>query len=111
MNREERKMAIAAARERKPVPGIYAVRCLATRQAWIGQANDIDAIENRVRFALQQRTHPRRSLQAMLKAHPADQFTWEALERLDPDLEGFDRQQGLRDRQAHWCEALGGEAV
>ena len=48
MRHEDRKVAVAAYRERKVVAGIYLVRCLATGERWVGQAPDLSTIQNQI---------------------------------------------------------------
>ena len=50
----DRKAAVAAYKERKAIPGIYAVRCAATGQAWVGQTPDLTTVRNRIWFSLRQ---------------------------------------------------------
>ncbi|MET4040164.1 hypothetical protein ABIC03_001849 [Bradyrhizobium sp. RT6a] len=44
----DRKAAIAAHKERKTVAGVYVVRCAASGEAWVGQAPNLDTIQNRI---------------------------------------------------------------
>ena len=46
----DRKAATLAYKERKAVAGIYAVRCRASGQAWVGQTADLEKIENRLKL-------------------------------------------------------------
>ncbi len=36
MDRSERKAAVSAYKERKPVAGVYAIRCATTDGQWVG---------------------------------------------------------------------------
>ncbi len=60
----DRKAAIAAYKERKTIAGIYVVRCAASGEAWVGQAPNLETIQNRIWFSLRQGSHTCRSLQA-----------------------------------------------
>ena len=42
MDRSERKAAVSAYKERKPVAGVYAIRCSATDEEWVGAALESD---------------------------------------------------------------------
>ena len=53
MDRSERKAAVSAYKERKAVAGVYAVRCAATDEQWVGTAPDLSTIWTRRAFALQ----------------------------------------------------------
>ena len=111
MNREDKKAALAAYKERKPEPGIYVVRCRATDQVWVGSAPELSAIWNRVSFALRQGGQTPASLQAAWTAHGPDSFTFEAIEALTDEQLVFGRDRMLKERRAHWCEALEAEAI
>ncbi len=58
MNREQRKAALTAYRERKAVAGIYAVICHASGQRWVGRALDLGTVQNRLWFTLRQGGYP-----------------------------------------------------
>ena len=107
MDKQDRPAASAAYKERKSEGGIFAVRCSATGEAWVGKASDLEKIKNRVWFALGNGSHPARSLQAAWKAHGAEAFGFEALERIDPDEPSYVRDAQMKDALARWKERLG----
>ena len=106
-----RKTAIAAYKERKSVAGIFAIRCAATSETWVGQTPDLDKIQNRIWFTLRQGGHPCRSLQAAWTAHAADSFAFEACERLEAEESPYVRDALLKERALHWRTEFGAEAV
>ena len=57
MKTEARKAAIAAYKETKSTPGIFALRCTATGAAWVGRAADLATIRNRLTFTLARGAH------------------------------------------------------
>jgi hypothetical protein len=59
MDRQQRKEAIAAYKERKPAWGVYVVICTATGEGWVGRSSHVDNHRNGLWFAL--RAHPGRS--------------------------------------------------
>ena len=65
----DKKAAIAAYKERKTVAGIYLVRSKASAETWVGQAPNLEKIQNRIWFTLRQGSHQCRSLQAAWAAH------------------------------------------
>ena len=65
---EDRKAAIAAYKERKVIGGVYAVRCTATGEVWVGQWPNLATIQNRIWFTLRQGSHPNPDLQTILAA-------------------------------------------
>lgn len=106
-----RKAAIAAYKERKSKAGIYAIRCQASGQCWVGRSLDLDKIQNRLWFTLRQNGNPHRSLQLAWQQHGADSFTLDILEMLDEEELDYIRDAKLKERLEHWSRMLGAEAV
>ena len=106
-----RKAAIAAYKERKSAPGIFAIRCQATAEIWVGQTPDLEKIQNRIWFTLRQGSHPCRSLQAAWTAHGPDNFAFETCERLEEEETPYIRDALLKERALHWRAELNAEAV
>lgn len=111
MNREDRKAAVTAYKERKVEAGIVAVRCTPTGQVWVGPATNLGAIENRLRFSLANGGHMNRPLQEAWKTHGGEQFAIEILEALDEDETGALQRMMLKERTAHWTAKLGAAAL
>ncbi|MBV9990962.1 MAG: GIY-YIG nuclease family protein [Alphaproteobacteria bacterium] len=111
MNREDKKAAVAAYKERKADAGVYAVRCAATGEQWVGGAPDLAAIWNRISFALRQGVASPKSLQGAWNAHGADGLRFDVLETLTDEQLVFGRDRMLKERRAHWCAALHAEAI
>jgi hypothetical protein len=111
MDRSERKAAVSAYKERKPVAGVYAIRCAATDAQWVGAAPDLSAIWTRRSFALRQGIEPNQALQSAWNVHGADSFTFKILEEIDLDDLTYGRERALKERIAHWREALGADAI
>lgn len=107
----DRKAAIAAYKERKVPAGIYRVRCLASGQVWVGQAPNLDKIENRIWFTLRQGTHRHRGLQEAWLLHGAENFVLEPVEQLDEETDPYLRDRILKSRLAHWSAELGAAAI
>ena len=111
MTTGERKAAKAAYRERRSAAGIYAVRCAASGQVWVGAAPNLDAIQNRIWFSLRHLGSAFRPLQAAWKEHGEERFTFEELERLADDLNPILLRDLLKARAAHWQQTLRAEAI
>jgi hypothetical protein len=112
MKQEARKAAVAAFRERKSEPGIYALTCRPTAQRWVGRATDVATVENRLAFALRMASTPHRSLQSAAREHGAEAFTFEVLERIEePDASPALVAAILKRRLDHWRDALGATAI
>jgi len=106
MDRQARKAAVAAYKERKPAHGVFAVICTATGEAWVGQSRHLDTQQNGLWFALKHGSSPHRSLQGAWKLHGPDGFRFEELERLRDDFSPLGRPDELKRRQALWAERL-----
>ena len=107
----DRKAAIAAYKERKTIAGIYVVRCAASGEAWVGQAANLETIQNRTWFTLRQGGHPCRSLQAAWTTHGPDSLTFEECERLEQEETAYIQNALLKERALHWRSQLNAEAV
>ena len=111
MNKEERKAAVAAYKERKAPAGVFAVRCMPSGEAWVGQALDLGTIRNRVWFALGHGSHPVKTLQAAWNAHGPEALAFEELERVEDGLPSYARDKALKDRVAHWRSELSAASI
>ena len=112
MDRQSRKAAVAAFRERKSEPGIYALTCRPTNERWVGRASDVATIWNRLSVALKMASTPHRSLQAAARKHGAGAFTFEVVERIEEtDASPALVAAILKRRLDHWREALGATAI
>lgn len=111
MHGPQRKAMVAAYKERKVEAGIYALRCAGTDGAWVGRTADLSKIENRLRFSLAHDPALRASLKAAVAAHGTEAIRFEVLERLGEDDIPYSRDRFLRERQTHWQERLGAEAI
>jgi hypothetical protein len=107
MNKEEKKAAIFAWKERKPVAGIFAVRCAATGEVWVGQSPNLDKAQNKVWFSLRMGGSFYGSLQTAWTVHGENGFTFEALEQLEEEDNAYIRKKQLNARAGFWREKLG----
>src|SRR5918997_1918476 len=102
MTRGDRKAAVAAYKDHKTVSGIYAVRCSASDQVWVGAAPNLDTVQNRIWFSLRHGNNSFRTLQTAWAEHGADAFTFEFLERLDEEAIAYRRADRLKERAGYW---------
>jgi hypothetical protein len=107
----DRKAAVAAFKERKPQPGVYAVRCESAGALWLGQAADMTNVQNRHWFALRMGSHTNRAMQAAWTSHGAASFSFEMLEILPEDESGSALDSHLRDSLTRWRTKLAAPAV
>jgi hypothetical protein len=111
MDRSERKAAVSAYKERKPVAGMYAIRCAATDEQWVGTAPDLSTIWTRRTFALKQGKEPNRALQSAWNVHGPESFAFRILEEIDLEQLTYGRERALKARVAHWRQVLGAAAI
>lgn len=106
MKPADRKAAVSAYKERVATPGIFAVRCAAAGATWIGQSRNLDAQKTSLWFALRAGGFPNPAIVAAWKTHGEDAFTFEDLERLEPEATGYVLNGLLTERLKHWTTAL-----
>lgn len=111
MDRNERKAAVSAYKERKAIAGVYAVQCAATGEQWVGSAPDLSTIWTRRTFALRQGVETNRALQSAWNAHGPESFAFRILEEIDLDELTYGRERALKERVQHWREALKAAAI
>ena len=102
----DRKAVTAAYKERKSVPGIFAVRCAGTGQVWVGQTPDLTTAPNRIWFALRQDCSRNRSLQSAWNAQAGEGFMLQELERLDDEDRGYVLDSHVKARLVFWRATL-----
>ncbi|MCQ8279631.1 GIY-YIG nuclease family protein [Acetobacteraceae bacterium KSS8] len=111
MDRQHRKMARAAYKEKRVVAGVYAVLCTATGQVWVGRSTHVDTEQNGLWFSLRLGTSPHASLQNAWAEHGEAHFRFEQLDRLGPDVSAIDRTSELSKRAALWRNRLGASPI
>jgi hypothetical protein len=107
MDKAQRKAVIAEYKKRDDAIGIFAVRCAASGEAWVGPTLNLDTVKNRIWFGLRMGSATNKDMQRAWAVHGSDHFVFEVLERLDPDELAFIRDSQLKERAAHWRAALG----
>lgn len=111
MDTDKKKAALEAYRERKVEKGVYSLRCTATGECWVGRAQDLGTIQNRVRFTLSLGTNPHRSLQAAWKTHGEGSFTFEVMEKIPQDEPPEAHDRVLKEMLLSWEEKLSAKRI
>jgi len=105
-----RKDLIREYKEKKPRPGIFAVRCAATKEAWIGSSRNLDTQKNGIWFQLRAGSYMNAELLAAWKKQGEESFSFDELEVVeDENAQMIDLL--LKDRSAHWREKLGAKKL
>jgi hypothetical protein len=112
MDKQSRREAVREYKERKAAPGIFAVRCTASGEAWVGTSRNLEQQQNREWFALKQGAHMNRALRAAWRAHGEAAFSFEPLEVVDDEgLSAVMLDKRLKERAEHWREELGATKI
>lgn len=111
MESAARKAAALAWKERKAVIGIYALRCIATGEIWVGGSPTLDRVQNRLRFTLKMKGSKPASLQAAWDRHGEAGIIFEELEQIDEKDIAFSQRATLLERRDFWAAKLGAVAI
>jgi len=106
-SKQPRKAAIQRYKSRVPLRGVFAVRCAATGQVWVGASRNLDGARNGLWFSLRQASQPDRSLQAAWSTCGEDAFAFEVLATLEPDVSVLRVADLLKQLQHDWARRLG----
>jgi len=110
MNAEAKRQAIADYKKRKLSMGVYAVRCRASGEVWVGQTRNLDTLQNRFWFALQLGSHHNRSLQTAFTQHGREAFSFERLQQLPEEMTAYP-ESILADLVEDWRDELKAQAL
>jgi hypothetical protein len=102
----DRKAALRAYKERKPRPGIYAVREVSSGRAWAGSTQNLDTTKNGLWLSLNAGRHLDRSLQANWKQLGEAAFEYVVLEVIEEDLGPLVLKETLKAKRAEWARML-----
>jgi hypothetical protein len=106
LSKEQKKEAISKFKERKPSLGVFAVRCTASGQVWIGSSRNLDAARNGLWFGLRTGAHREQALQQEWNAHGEAAFDYEVLEKLAEDVLPMEVRDLLAEMKARWMKQL-----
>jgi hypothetical protein len=114
MKTDDKKAARAAYKERKPVAGIFAIRCAPSGEVWVGETLTLLTVRNRLWFMLTHGRSEMASLRAAWNKHGSECLSFEELERIDDEdilNTPYVRDGLLKERLAHWREKLGAAPI
>ncbi len=96
--------------ERPPQNGIFALRNTKTGEVWVGHSKNIDKQQNSLWTRLSGPLSANKDVQASWKAHGADAFSYEILERIsETDPHVLERLRS--ERAEHWRKQLNAGTV
>lgn len=112
MNRDRKRELTAAYRERKARPGVFAVRCAAGGQVWVGSSRELLNRQNGIWFSLRQGSSLNRTMQQAWRDHGEAAFVYEELQVIDGEgLSAWSLDQALKDAAAAWRQQLAAAAA
>jgi hypothetical protein len=85
MEKHLRRQAVRDFKERKVLRGVFAVRCAATGQVWVGASRNLDQQQNAIWFGLKSGGYINRAVQAAWTAHGQAGLAFEVLETFDDE--------------------------
>jgi len=106
-----RKQAIRDFKDRKPAQGIFAVRCNAGSQVWVGSSPNLPAWRNSLWFSLRSGGYPNQALQQAWNTHGEPAFQFEVLEQLDDDVSPMALGDLLKQKKQRWIQQLGASVL
>jgi hypothetical protein len=111
MDKSRRKELIREYAERPPSVGIFAVKCAATGDAWVGWSKSLDKRQNGLWFSLRTGSLPAApDLAGAWKVHGEAAFSYEVLEAIGED-NPHKLELLLDERTTHWRRELNGKAI
>jgi hypothetical protein len=114
MDKNARKAAAAACKERRAVAAVYALKCGVDGRTWIGETLNVAAQRNQVAFALANGSFLNRELAQAVGRHGGSAFAFEILETLaEPEdgLDAYSRRKWLLERGRCWRQRLQAQTV
>lgn len=110
MNRQNRREAVRAFKERKARAGVFAVRCAPTGEVWVSASRNLDGQRTSLWFQLKMKGCYTKSLQAAWNAHGEAAFAFEVLQEVqDEDLTPAGLADELKRLDADWRARLGAQ--
>lgn len=108
MDKLSRREAIRDYKDRKPTPGVYAVRCAASGETWVAGAANVETQKTRHWFSLRQGSHMNKALQAAWTAHGEAGLDFEVVETIEAEeLTPLGLADLVKARERHWLATLG----
>ena len=104
----DKRQARKAFKSKQTPRGIFAIRCRASEQTWLGSSTHLDSEQNRAWFELCHGMYRNPRMQAAWNAHGETAFAYEILETFDDDLSPLLLKDAFAERLKHWEGALGG---
>jgi len=106
LDKADKKQAAREFKERKPAPGIFALRCRPMDRVWVDSSPNLNAAQNSQFFQLRNRSHRNAEMQAEWNQHGEEAFSFEVLEALPEDTPPLNVHDLLKERKRAWTAQL-----
>jgi hypothetical protein len=93
-------------KDRRVSRGIFAVRCAATEQVWVGSSPNLDSARNSLWFQLRIGQCRNADLQSAWKQHGEPAFTLEVVEQFDDEVSPLLINDMYVARKKQWSQTL-----
>lgn len=103
--------AVSAYKERKQPAGVFAIRCTATEEVWVGATLTPATVQTQLWFGLRLGSCPQRDLQAAWREHGEQAFSFQILEVRDEAQATLMLDAWLKHRAAEWRAQLGAKRI
>lgn len=104
----DRKAALRAYKQRRPRPGIYAVRHVASGRTWPDSSPNLDTTRNGLWHCLEDGRHLDKGLQAEWNLCGPDAFEYVILETIDEEMSPLVLKETLKSLKAEWVARSAG---
>jgi hypothetical protein len=110
-SKADRRQIASEFKKRKVPQGIFAIRCSASGQVWVGSSPNLDAASNSNWFQLRSGLHRNKVMQAAWTQHGESSFLFEVVDQFDEDIAALNLRDHMTLKKAEWCEVLQAEAL
>jgi hypothetical protein len=110
-SKADRRQIASEFKERKVPQGIFAIRCAASGQVWVGSSPNLDAASNSNWFQLRSGLHRNKAMQAAWTQHGESSFLFEVVDQFEEDIAALNLRDHMVLKKAEWCEVLQAEAL
>lgn len=108
MDKQSRRQLARDFKEKRAPVGVFAVRCAASGEVWVGVSKNLEAQKRSLWMGMRWGQSFHRAMQAAWTAHGEVAMSFEVLEAVDePELTAMGLADLLKARERHWIEALG----
>jgi len=98
-------------KERKVPQGIFAIRCTATGEAWIGSSPNLAAAQNSLWFQLRGGRYRNSALQDAWNQYGEAAFALEVVEQFDGETSPLLLNDLFAAKKKHWAQSLGAQLL